>query len=539
MDVWRLPLARLERIQPEEKCRPADQVDLRPARLVERDAIGERNEAVHLQTSGISWEPALTFSFSDLPDMTRLEKDPLGEKAVPADALYGIQTLRATENFPISGLRPLPAFVDAVIWIKRSAALTHRQTGRLDPRLADAIVQAADEVLAGRHRDQFVVDVYQAGAGTSHNMNCNEVLANRANQILGAPLGSYAPVHPNDHVNMAQSTNDVIPTAMRLATLATLPAFIASLDVLAEALLEKGRAFDHVLKSGRTHLQDATPIRLGQEFTAYGRTVARHREKIREAAEWLREMNIGGTAVGTGINAEPEYPALMVEFLSEVSGLDLEPGEDRIQLMQSMGDIASFSGAFRAYVLDLNKIANDIRLLASGPRTGLAEIVLPAVQPGSSIMPGKVNPSIAEMVNQVCYQALGFDTTVALASEAGQLELNVMMPVITHNIVFGLMIVGSASRILAEKCVRGLEADEAQCAYWLERSPALVTALAPKIGYAEAAKLSKEALATGLTVKELVTRKGLLQGAELEEVLDLRSMTELGVPGGKGIPAGG
>ena len=539
VDMRRLPLTRLERIQPEEQRRPAHQIDLRRAARVERDVLGEREEPVHLQTSGVSWEPALTFSFCDLPDMTRLEKDPLGEKAVPADALYGIQTLRATENFPISGLRPLPAFVDAVIWIKRSAALTHRQTGRLDPRLADAIVQAADEVLAGRHRDQFVVDVYQAGAGTSHNMNCNEVLANRANQILGAPLGSYAPVHPNDHVNMAQSTNDVIPTAMRLATLATLPAFIASLDVLAEALLEKGRAFDHVLKSGRTHLQDATPIRLGQEFTAYGRTVARHREKIREAAEWLREMNIGGTAVGTGINAEPEYPALMVEFLSEVSGLDLEPGEDRIQLMQSMGDIASFSGAFRAYVLDLNKIANDIRLLASGPRTGLAEIVLPAVQPGSSIMPGKVNPSIAEMVNQVCYQALGFDTTVALASEAGQLELNVMMPVITHNIVFALMIVGNASRVLAEKCVQGLVADEVQCAYWLERSPALVTALAPKLGYAEAAKLSKEALATGLTVKELVTRKGLLQGAELEEVLDLRSMTELGVPGGKGIPAGG
>jgi aspartate ammonia-lyase len=471
--------------------------------------------------------------------MTRTEKDPLGEKAVPADALYGIQTLRAAENFPVSGLRPLPAFVDAVIWIKRAAALTHRQTGRLEARLADAIVQAADEVLAGKHRDQFIVDVYQAGAGTSHNMNCNEVLANRANQILGAPLGGYSPVHPNDHVNMAQSTNDVIPTAMRLAILATLQSFIPSLDLLAETLLEKGRAFDHVLKSGRTHLQDATPIRLGQEFTAYGRTVARHREKLSEAADWLREMNIGGTAVGTGINAEPEYPALMVEHLSDVSGLDLEPGEDRVQLMQSMGDIATFSGAFRAYVLDLNKIANDIRLLASGPRTGLAEIVLPAVQPGSSIMPGKVNPSIAEMVNQVCYQALGCDTTVSIAAEAGQLELNVMMPVMTHNAVFGLIIVGNASRIFAEKCIQGLEADEAQCAYWLERSPALVTALAPKIGYAEAARLSKEALATGLTVRELVIRKGLLQGAELDEVLDLRSMTEIGVPGGKAIPTGG
>jgi len=471
--------------------------------------------------------------------VTRTERDPLGEKAVPASALYGIQTLRAAENFPISGLRPLPAFVDAVVWIKRSAALTHKETGRLEPRLADAIVRAADEVLGGQHRDQFIVDVYQAGAGTSHNMNVNEVLANRANEILGAPRGAYAPVHPNDHVNMAQSTNDVIPTAMRLATLATLPVTLSALDRLAEAFLAKGKAFDGIVKSGRTHLQDATPIRLGQELTAYGHTVRRHREKLAQAGAWLREMNIGGTAVGTGINAEPEYPGLMVKHLRAISGLELREGQDRVQLMQSMGDIATFSGALRAYVLDLNKIANDIRLLASGPRTGLAEIVLPAVQPGSSIMPGKVNPSIAEMVNQVCYQALGLDTTVALAAEAGQLELNVMMPVITHNIVFALLIVGNASRVLAERCVDGIEADEKQCAYWLERSPALVTALAPRIGYAEAAKLAKEALATGLTVKQLVVKKGLLEGAELEDVLDLRAMTELGVPGGKGIPAAG
>jgi aspartate ammonia-lyase len=469
----------------------------------------------------------------------RTERDPLGEKPVPADALYGIQTVRAAENFPISGLRPLPVFVDAVIWIKRSAALTHKETGRLDARLADAIVQAADEVLGGQYRDQFIVDVYQAGAGTSHNMNCNEVLANRANELLGNARGSYTPIHPNDHVNMAQSTNDVIPTALRLATLATLPSLVGPLDTLAASLLAKGDAFDHIVKSGRTHLQDATPIRLGQEFRAYGRTVARHLVKLEQAAEWLRELNIGGTAVGTGINAEQEYPVLMVKHLREITGLHLEVGKDRVQLMQSMGDVATFSGALRAYVLDLQKIANDIRLLASGPRTGLAEIVLPSVQPGSSIMPGKVNPSIAEMVNQVCYQALGLDLTVALAAEAGQLELNVMMPVMVHNIVFAMMIVGNATRVLAEKCVAGIEADEAQCAYWLERSPALVTALAPEIGYAEAAKLAKEALATGLTVRELVVRKRILEGAKLEEVLDLRAMTEIGVPGGKGIPAGG
>ncbi len=470
---------------------------------------------------------------------TRIEKDPLGEKAVPSDALYGIQTLRAAENFPISGLRPLPAFVDAVVWIKRSAALTHKETGRLEAKLADAIVQAADEVLSGKHRDQFIVDVYQAGAGTSHNMNGNEVLANRANEILGQPRGSYSPVHPNDHVNMAQSTNDVIPTAMRLATLATLSGLLGSLDALGDSLLEKGHQFDGVIKSGRTHLQDATPIRLGQEFAAYGRTVLRHREKLAQAADWLRSLGIGGTAVGTGLNAEPEYPGLMVKHLRAVTGLDLKVGEDRVQLMQSMGDIATFSGALRAWTLDLNKIANDIRLLASGPRTGLAEILLPAVQPGSSIMPGKVNPSIAEMVNQVCFQVLGLDTTVAMAAEAGQLELNVMMPVMTHNVVFAMILLTNAAHAFADRCIRGIEADEAQCAHWLERSPALVTALAPKLGYAESAKLAKEAVASGLTVKELVVKKGLLKGKELEEVLDLRAMTEIGVPGGKGLPGGG
>ncbi len=462
----------------------------------------------------------------------RTERDPLGEKQVPDEALYGIQTLRARENFPISGLLPLPDFVDAVVWIKRAAALTHKETGRLEPRLADAIVQAADEVLGGQHRDQFVVDPYQAGAGTSHNMNVNEVLANRANELLGSARGAYQPVHPNDHVNMAQSTNDVIPTAMRLGTLARLPHLLDALERLGTALLAQGKALDDIIKSGRTHLQDATPIRLGQEFTAYGHTVERHRAKLAQAAGWLRPLNIGGTAVGTGLNAEPAYPGLMVKHLRQITGLELSEGEDRVQLMQSMGDIASFSGALRSYVLDLNKIANDIRLLSSGPRTGLAEINLPPVQPGSSIMPGKVNPSIAEMVNQVCYQALGLDLTVAVAAEAGQLELNVMMPVITHNILFAMRIVENASRVFAERCIEGLTADAKQCAYWLERSPAIVTALAPTIGYAEAAKLAKEAVAEGLTVRALVRKKGVLSGDDLERILDLRAMTELGVPGG-------
>lgn len=469
---------------------------------------------------------------------TRMERDPLGELAVPAAALYGVQTERARLNFPISGLKALPAFVDAVIWIKKSAAQTHKETGRLNPRLADAIIKAADEILAGKHRDNFVVDVYQAGAGTSHNMNCNEVLANRANEILGGVRGEYQPVHPNDHVNMAQSTNDVIPTAIRLGALSRLKALLQALDDLADVFLAKGVAFDHVMKSGRTHLQDATPIRLGQEFTAYGHTIRRCRNRIERGADELRELGIGGTAVGTGINAEPQYPGLMVKHLIRNTGIVLRVGDDRVQLMQSLGDVAAFSGSLRALAIDLGKIASDLRLMASGPRTGLAEIILPAVQPGSSIMPGKVNPSIAEMVNQVCYQVMGCDTTVALSAEAGQLELNVMMPVVAHNLIFAMQLLTSSVSVLNEKCVAGIQADEAMCAHWLERSPALVTALAPKIGYAEAAKLAKESLAKGVTVRQLVEQKGLLKGKELEDVLNLRKMTELGVPG-EGFSAGG
>jgi len=464
---------------------------------------------------------------------TRIERDPLGELAVPAAALYGIQTERARLNFPISGLGPLPVFVDAMVWIKKAAALTHRQTGRLPAALADAIVRAADEVLAGQHREHFVVDPYQAGAGTSHNMNVNEVLANRANELLGSARGRYEPVHPNDHVNMAQSTNDTIPTAIRLGVLALLLPLVGALDELANALLERGQAFDGILKAGRTHLQDATPIRLGQEFTAYGGTVARHHARLLEAAHPLRELGIGGTAVGTGLNAEPEYAGLMVRHLGEMTGLELREGRDKVQLMQSMGDAAGFSAALRTYALDLSRIASDLRLLASGPRTALAEIRLPAVQPGSSIMPGKVNPSVAEMVNMVCYQAVGNDTTVAVAAEAGQLELNVMMPVIAHNLLFTTILLTNATRVLARRSVAGIEANATQCDYWLDRSPALVTALVPLIGYAEAARLAKEALERGLTVRQLVEQKGLLPPEELARVLDLRAMTEVGVPGKK------
>jgi len=471
---------------------------------------------------------------------TRIEKDPLGTLEVPNDALYGVQTLRAVQNFPISGLKALPAFVDATVRIKRAAALTHKETGRLDAKLADAIVKAADEVLAGKYRDQFVVDVYQAGAGTSHNMNVNEVLANRANEILGGKRGTYSPVHPNDHVNMAQSTNDVIPTAIRLACLTELPSVQEAFELLAREFERKAQEFDDVLKSGRTHLQDAMPIRLGQELNAYAGSLRRGIKRVTEAADYLRDLGIGGSAVGTGVNVEPEYPSLMVKHLRDSAKVDLREGKDRVQLMQSMGDVAAFSGQLRVLALDLSKIASDLRLLASGPRTGLDEIRLPAVQPGSSIMPGKVNPSIPEMVNQVCYQVIGNDACVSVAAEHGQLELNVMMPVIAYNALLSMMILRNSARVLAEKTVRGMEANEEMCEYWLERSAALATALAPQIGYARAAELSKQSVKENVLIRDLVQREKVLPDEEIDEVLDLRKMTEIGVPGGKhgGVSAG-
>ena len=475
-----------------------------------------------------------------MADAFRTEKDPLGPKQVPADALYGVQTVRARENFPISGLAPLWPFVVAQVWIKKAAALTHKETGRLDPRLADAIVAAADEVLAGRHTDQFVVDPYQAGAGTSHNMNVNEVLANRANEMLGAARGAYAPVHPNDHVNMAQSTNDTIPTNIRLACLSQLDALTGAFETLRDALANKGREFDHIVKAGRTHLQDAMPIRLGQEFTAYAGSIDRGLRRVREAADYLRDLGIGGSAVGTGVTVEKEYPALMVKHLREISGLDLRIGTDRIQLMQSMGDPAGFSAALRVLAIDLSKIASDLRLMAMGPRTGIDEIKLPAVQPGSSIMPGKINPSIPEMVNQVCFQVMGLDTTVSISAEHGQLELNVMMPVIAFNLLLAMRILTNAARIFAERTVAGIEANEDMCAYWVERSAALATALMPHIGYAKAAELSKQSVKEGVLVRDMVKRDHLLPADEIDDVLDLRKMTEIGVPGGKhGMVAGG
>jgi len=440
--------------------------------------------------------------------------------------------VRALENFPISGLKPLEPFVLAQVWIKKAAALTHKTTGRLDARLADAIVRAADEVLQGKHRDQFVVDPYQAGAGTSHNMNVNEVLANRANELLGGKRGDYKPVHPNDHVNMAQSTNDTIPTNIRLACLSRLGPLVAAFNSLSDALASKAREFDDIVKAGRTHLQDAMPIRLGQEFAAYAGSIDRGRKRVVEAADYLRDLGIGGSAVGTGVTVEKEYPALMNKYLKEITKLDVRIGGDRVQLMQSMGDVAGFSAALRVLALDLSKIASDLRLMAMGPRTGIDEIRLPAVQPGSSIMPGKVNPSIPEMVNQVCFQVIGCDTTVSVAAEHGQLELNVMMPVIAFNVLLEMEILTNAARVLDERCVRGIEANREMNEYWVERSAALATALAPQIGYARAAEISKRSVKEGTLIRDLVRKEGLLPEDQIDEVLDLKKMTEIGVPGG-------
>ena len=471
---------------------------------------------------------------------TRREKDPLGPLDVPVDALYGVQTLRAKQNFPISGMRPLDAFVVAQVWIKKAAALTHKETGRLDARLADAIVKAADEVIAGQHRDQFIVDPYQAGAGTSHNMNANEVLANRANELLGGSRGEYTPVHPNDHVNMAQSTNDTIPTNIRLACLSQLDALTQAFENLRGAFAAKGEEFYDIVKAGRTHLQDAMPIRLGQEFNAYAGSIARGLRRVTEAADYLRDLGIGGSAVGTGVTVEPEYPELMNKYLQQISGLQLRVGEDRVQLMQSMGDVAAFSAQLRVLAIDLSKIASDLRLMVMGPRTGINEIALPAVQPGSSIMPGKINPSIPEMVNQVCFQVMGCDTTVAIASEHGQLELNVMMPVIAFNVLLSMQILTNATNVLADKCVKGITANREMCEYWVERSAALATALAPQIGYAKAAEISKRSVKEGVLIRELVKREHVLPDDQLDDVLDLKKMTEIGVPGGKhGVSAAG
>jgi aspartate ammonia-lyase len=444
---------------------------------------------------------------------TRTEHDSLGNVYVPAKALYGAQTQRATQNFQISGLKPRQAFIWSMATIKRAAAEVNRDLSLLDKERAEAIVQAAQEVIEGKWNDQFVVDPIQAGAGTSHNMNTNEVIANRATQIMGGQLGEYR-VHPNDHVNMAQSTNDTIPTAIRLGALWRLDELLKTLEELVEALKAKADEFDGIVKSGRTHLQDAVPVRLGQEFGAYARAVERDCERIRQAAEGMRRLGIGGTAVGSGLNAHPEYHARMVRKLSELTGLALYESDNLFESMQSMADAAHFSASLRTVALTLIRIANDLRLLASGPSTGLDEIRLPAVQPGSSIMPGKVNPVLAEMLDMAMFYVVGLDTTVAMAAQAGQLELNVMMPIIAHSLFEAMQVMIGSVHSFTVYAVHGLTANREKAEGWLAKNAIVVTALNPIIGYSQGAQLVKEALKRDVAIREVAVEKakaGLLK----------------------------
>jgi aspartate ammonia-lyase len=461
----------------------------------------------------------------------RTERDPLGERQVPADAYFGVQTARAVENFPISGLRPPPDLITATVLVKKAAAEANADLGRLDRQIADVVRQAADEILAGRFRDQFIVDVYQAGAGTSHNMNTNEVLANRAAEILGEPKGVYTRVHPNDHVNMGQSTNDVFPTATRLALLLGAGPLVKEASELAGSLARKSDEFKDVIKTGRTHLQDAVPITLGQEFSGFAACIERGGDDVTAVARQLAELNIGATAVGTGLNAGEDFRQAVVQNLSRYTGLALVPAKNLFRVTQSMGDVVAYSGAMRRLAVELGKVASDLRLLSMGPRAGLAEITLPAVQPGSSIMPGKVNPSVPEMVNQVCYQVVGCDTTVAVAAEAGQLELNVMMPVIAWNALHASTILRNSMSSLRIRCVDGIAADRARARELLDRSTATATALSPYIGYAATAEIAKESVKSGRPIRDLVLERGLLDAKQLDEILSVEAMTRPGIVG--------
>jgi len=461
----------------------------------------------------------------------RTERDPLGEVQVPDDAYWGVQTQRAIDNFPISGLRAPADLVTATILVKKAAAEANLSLGRLKPDVAAAIVRAADEILSGRFRDQFVVDVYQAGAGTSHNMNANEVLANRASEILGEARGTYRRVHPNDHVNEGQSTNDVYPTSTRLALLLGAASLVASARALSDSLARKSDEFAHILKTGRTHLQDAVPMTLGQEFGGYAACVARGAEDVAGASEQLLELNIGATAIGTSLNAGDDYRRRVVANLARYTGLSLTPAANLFRVTQSMGDVLAYSGAMRRLAVEVSKVANDLRLLSMGPRAGLSEIALPAVQPGSSIMPGKVNPSVPEMVNQVCFQVMGCDQTIMMAAEAGQLELNVMMPVIAWNALHASTILREAMKVLRSRTVDGITADVARTKELLERSTAAATALSPYIGYAATAEIAKAAVASGRSIRDLVLERGLLDAKKLDEILSVESMTKGGIVG--------
>jgi fumarate hydratase class II len=457
----------------------------------------------------------------------RMERDSMGEVKVPVGAYYGAQTQRAIENFKVSGLRFPLVFIQAQAIIKRAAALANVKADRLKPEIGEALIDAAEEILAGEMADQFVLDIFQAGAGTSQNMNMNEVLSNRACELLGGKKGDTKLVNPNDHANMSQSTNDTIHVAIHIAAYSEIrQRLLPAIEKLEKDLGRKAAEFDHIVKTGRTHLQDAVPMRLGQEFGAYAAMMKNDYRRIQQASEALLEICIGGTAIGTGLNAAPDYRENIIKEINESTGYKFKISPNMFEGMQSFDAVLEVTGALRVLITGLRKIADDFRLLASGPRTGIAEITLPPVQPGSSIMPGKVNPVMAEMMDMVCFHALGLDTAITTAAQAGQLELNVMMPVIAYDLLTEISILTGGIYSFANRCVEGIVANEDICLRYAERSPSVATALSPHIGYLKAAEIAKEALEKDLTVRELVTGKNLIDEKTLKELLDLRRMTE-------------
>ncbi|WP_144615733.1 aspartate ammonia-lyase [Bacillus cereus] len=461
----------------------------------------------------------------------RIEKDFLGEKEVPNVAYYGVQTLRAVENFPITGYRIHPSLITAMAIVKKAAALANMDTGYLAKDIGHEIAEAAQEIVDGKFHDQFIVDPIQGGAGTSINMNTNEVIANRALERMGYEKGEYAKISPNTHVNMAQSTNDAFPTGIHIATLMMLEELLITMEELHAAFREKAKEFDHVIKMGRTHLQDAVPIRLGQEFEAYSRVLERDIKRIKQSRQHLYEVNMGATAVGTGLNANPTYIEQVVKHLRTFSGFPLVGAEHLVDATQNTDAYTEVSAALKVCMMNMSKIANDLRIMASGPRVGLAEIQLPARQPGSSIMPGKVNPVMAEVINQVAFQVIGNDHTICLASEAGQLELNVMEPVLVFNLIQSISIMNNGFRVFREYCIKGITANEELLKQYVEKSVGIITAVNPHIGYEAASRIAREAIETGKSVRELCLEHGVLTEEELDIILDPFEMTHPEIAG--------
>ena len=459
----------------------------------------------------------------------RVEHDSIGDKEVPADAYYGVQTLRAVENFRITGLNLHPELINSLVQIKKAAAITNCEIGLLDPGKSEAIVNACDEILAGHFRLHFVVDPIQGGAGTSLNMNANEVIANRAIELLGGKKGDYSLIHPNDHVNLGQSTNDVIPTAGKMTTIRLLMKLRLQLQCLQLALSNKAEEFNHVIKMGRTQMQDAVPIRLGQEFRAYADAVTRNIVRIEKAADEMRPLNMGGTAIGTGVNADTVYLQRIVPVLNEVSGMNFVQAADLIDSTQNLDPFVAVSGAVKTCAVTLSKIANDLRLMSSGPRAGFGEINLPAMQNGSSIMPGKVNPVIPEVVNQVSFNVIGNDVTITMAAEAGQLELNAFEPIIFYNLFQSIDTLGFATETFVDNCITGITENQERCRELVENSVGIVTTLAPVIGYQRAADIAKKALKQNRPVREIILEEKIMEPEELSRVLDPVSMTEPGI----------